>query len=67
MRDRVRHSPAPARSINASTSTPLAKAFSSAAFIAAELTMGESTQSSELFLRLFFLLLLSLFLLLLLR
>src|SRR5205085_8372429 len=60
--------PAPARSIKASTSTPPANAVSSAARIIAALTIGESNQSSELFLRLFFFgLLLSLFLLFLLR
>src|SRR5438045_845552 len=40
--------PPPARSINPSTSTPLAKAASSAARMTAALTMGESNQSSEL-------------------
>src|SRR5438552_14133535 len=47
--------PAPARSISASTSIPRAKAASSAARISAELTIGESNQSSDFFFRAFFL------------
>src|ERR1043166_2661564 len=43
----VRATPAPAWSIKASTSTPRAKAASSASRICAELRIGESNQSSE--------------------
>src|SRR5437764_3183345 len=49
--------PAPAWSISASTSMPRAKAASSAARISAELTIGESNQSSDFFFLDFFLLL----------
>src|SRR6267143_5559542 len=50
----VRATPAPAWSIRDSTSIPRAKAASSAARISAELTIGESNQSSDFFFRLFF-------------
>src|SRR5436189_803110 len=45
----ARATPAPALSINASTSTPLAKAASSAARICAEVKIGEFNQPSRFF------------------